>query len=418
MNLFQTFILNIFELISLIILWSSFNKKRSKLILKNFTIILISSLIILVTNYIDINFSFIIIYIIVIILICSLYKKRLYDVILEFDISMIIILITELFLTSILFIINKNIDFNSFKDGLTVTISLLITSILITYLLPIYKFYKKYIINNFVIRTLAFNLTIWIISFKLLLDYNTNFFIHNVFIFMIFILLFILLSYTLYIQNYKLNKHKKMIELNKEYYPMFDNILHETKRKQHEFKNHLNAIYGLCYSTDKDSLKDEVQKYINFLNYSLKDIDEIINIDNKMLAAVIYSKFCEAENKKIDFSYSIETNTNNFIINEYELVEILSNLLNNAFEAVNDSKEKIVYVKMGKEKEYNFIEVGNTGITIDTKNINKIFKRGFSTKNKNFRGYGLYNIKKILESYDGYVQVSVENRHTLFKAFF
>lgn len=317
-----------------------------------------------------------------------------------------------------MFIVDKAGDFNSFKDGLIVNISLLLISILMYCLLPLNNFYKKYIKNSLKIKILTFNLTIWIICFKLLWDYNLKFFIHNIFIFMIFILFFILVGYILYIQNIELSNKKKIIQSNKEYYLMLNNIFHEVKRKQHEFKNHLNVIYGLCYSIDKNSLQDEIQKYIKFLNYSLKDIDKIINIDNKILAAVIYSKLCESENKQIKLSYSIEANVNNFIISEYELVEIMSNLLNNAFEAIENLSEKIVYVKIGREKENNFIEVRNKGIAINTKNVNKIFKKGFSTKNKNCRGYGLYNVKKILESYDGYIQISIENGYTLFKAFF
>jgi two-component system sensor histidine kinase AgrC len=211
-----------------------------------------------------------------------------------------------------------------------------------------------------------------------------------------------------------------MVELNREYYPIFDNILHDVRRKQHEFKNHLNAIYGICYLTDTDVLKNELKKYIKFLNYTLKDIDDIININNKVLAAVIYSKLCEAKNKQIKFSYTINIDINNFIINEYELVEVLSNLLNNAFEAVNDlsKNEKIVYLKLDKEQKYYFIEIGNKGLKIDPNNINKIFKKGFSTKNKNIRGYGLYNVKTIVESYGGHIQVSLENGYTIFKILF
>lgn len=417
MNLFKIFILSALELSSLIIVWSLFNKKRSKLILKNIIIIIISSLIILVTDYINIEFSNIINYIIIIMLIYFLYKKRLYDVILEFDITIIILFIVQIFFTIALLIINRGFNFYSFKNGLIVNIILLLVSILMYYLLPLDKFYKRYILNNYKIKTLTLNLTIWIIGFKLLWDYNIKFFIHNMLIYMVFILFFILLGYILYIQNIELNKRKKMIELNNKYYPIFNNILNEIKREQHEFKNHLNAIYGLCYSTNKDLLEDEIKKYINGLNYSLKDIDKIINIDNKILAAVIYSKLCESETKQIEFLYSIETNINDFAINNYELVEVLSNLLNNAFEAIDNLNEKIVYLKISKETEHNVIEVRNNHITIDTKDINKIFKKGFSTKNKKFRGYGLYNVKKILESYDGYIQVSIENGYTVFKIF-
>jgi two-component system sensor histidine kinase AgrC len=403
------------------ILWSVFNKKRPNLVLKNFIIILIISFISFELNNTNVQFDNILSYIAILFCIYVIYKKDIYDIVLEFDITIIILIIMELLLTALLRIIFKQISgIYSFNNGLIINLILLITCIGTFYLLPINKLFRKYIINSFTIKILMLNLTIWILCFKLFWDYDMMFLLNNIAVFSIMFLSFSLLSYILYIQNIDLNNKKKVIELNDKYSPVFENILDEINRKQHEFKNHLNAIYGMCYSTDTNILKYCIQKYIKSLNYSLGDIDTVIHINNKILAAVIYSKLCEAKSKQIHFSYSIERDIDNFKITEYEMVEVLSNLLNNAFEAIDDSTadEKIVYMKIGKENKYNFIEVSNKGNIIDVNNIDKLFIKRFSTKHKTSGGYGLYNVKEILESYDGHIQVFLENGYTIFKALF
>ncbi|MFT5875328.1 MAG: two-component system sensor histidine kinase AgrC [Clostridium sp.] len=66
----------------------------------------------------------------------------------------------------------------------------------------------------------------------------------------------------------------------------------------------------------------------------------------------------------------------------------------------------------------NIVEVRNSGKTISPDKIENIFKRGFSTKEGNNRGYGLYNIKKIAEKNGTDVQLFFEENYTIFKIMF
>ncbi|NMM61772.1 GHKL domain-containing protein [Clostridium sp. P21] len=49
--------------------------------------------------------------------------------------------------------------------------------------------------------------------------------------------------------------------------------------------------------------------------------------------------------------------------------------------------------------------------------ISSILKKGFSTKGEN-RGYGLYNVKKIVKNSGGKLQLFFENDQIIFKILF
>jgi sensor histidine kinase regulating citrate/malate metabolism len=199
------------------------------------------------------------------------------------------------------------------------------------------------------------------------------------------------------------------------YNPIINNIIEEVRSKQHDFKNHLNTINGIVELTNEKEVKARVKDYIKSLNYSTKSIEDIIYINNPTLGAVIYNKLCEAENSNIDFLYFVNNDLKELNIKDYELSEILSNLLDNAFEAVRNNDNKQVVLNIINKGNKNIIEIRNRGITIKPENISKIFKRGFSTKEGKNRGYGLYNVKKIVEHSGGKIQLFFEEDYTIFK---
>jgi len=104
----------------------------------------------------------------------------------------------------------------------------------------------------------------------------------------------------------------------------------------------------------------------------------------------------------------------------YELVEVMGNLLDNAFEAILNSEEtddRQVILTIGTEEGKKVLQVENTGEKILSKDLDNIFNKGFSTKGDN-RGYGLYNVKKIVNKYDGKILLPLNNKYTTIKILF
>lgn len=75
---------------------------------------------------------------------------------------------------------------------------------------------------------------------------------------------------------------------------------------------------------------------------------------------------------------------------------VIENLLKNALDAM-EGKGSIT-IKIKKERDETLIDVTDTGKGISAKNINKVFKPGFTTKKRGW-GLGLSLSKRIIEQY-------------------
>ena len=90
------------------------------------------------------------------------------------------------------------------------------------------------------------------------------------------------------------------------------------------------------------------------------------------------------------------------------LISVIGNLLDNAFDAMNEStdykehKELMfgIYSKPGAV----LITVDDTGSGIKSENIDFIFDNGYSTKGEG-RGTGLYQVKAMVKNFDGKITV-------------
>jgi two-component system sensor histidine kinase AgrC len=96
-------------------------------------------------------------------------------------------------------------------------------------------------------------------------------------------------------------------------------------------------------------------------------------------------------------------------------------LLDNAIEAaekIDVKLEREVLLTLGEEGKKKIIEVKNSGEAIELKNIENIFQKGFSTKKGKHRGYGLYNVKRIVNKNNATIELSFRDKYTIFKVLF
>ena len=106
-------------------------------------------------------------------------------------------------------------------------------------------------------------------------------------------------------------------------------------------------------------------------------------------------------------------------IEDYDLISIVSNLIDNAFDAILSESEhegKIISVYGYTEGENYYLSVSNNGPVIPAELIDRIFEKGFSTKkeNKGEHGFGLHIIKQLVEKNGGRITVSSSEEETEF----
>lgn len=232
----------------------------------------------------------------------------------------------------------------------------------------------------------------------------------------IYILIFIALTVNLFITITGELKEKNRLQMENDFKPIFDEYILKLRANEHEYKNHLNTIYSIINISDEKDIKENINKYIG----NIKDnnrLNNLLYIDNTILKAILYSKMSVAEEKGIEIKYDVTDNLNDIKLDQMDLVVLLSNLLNNAIEAVEEIKDPWIYLSI---ESCIFKGIKKHHISVSNKINNRVealnaINKGITTKGAN-RGYGLYNIKKIvnkskgdiiIEALEDYIKIEV-----------
>ncbi|HCM88480.1 MAG TPA: GHKL domain-containing protein [Vagococcus sp.] len=188
------------------------------------------------------------------------------------------------------------------------------------------------------------------------------------------------------------------------------------RAQTHEFMNKMQVIMGMI------ELKqyDQVTSYMQDLHKNYQsDVGYITDkIKSPAIAGYLLGKVNEAEEKNINFtimpeSYLPELKTDTDI---HDLLQILGNILTNAFDAVTLKNDKQVFLLIKHEEEGQIImlDVMDSGTGISEEIKHQIYDNRFSTKTHD-RGYGLYLVKKIVVARKGIIEFSaVEDGGTHF----
>ncbi|WP_082141584.1 sensor histidine kinase [Clostridium carboxidivorans] len=416
MDNYKMFILIFIEVGSFMLLWNMFNKECEKRLCKSLLVILFTSLVFLITNYIYMPMQFLVNYFFLLLAIKFIFKKNIKDLLLEFGLVIVICGIMQL---AIIIMFRLFIPSFMVKDNFIYSLIANFICIFLSYCIYRYISYGKLIIflkqKSSKIYFFSMNLLIYVIISKWIWGFKRHEFLSDSIIYLMIPLVFIIANLFLFDYEMKNNEIKRSLENYKKYSPVISQLLEDVRRRQHDFKNHLNTVYSLVLVSDEKNLKETILQYIDSLDISLENMEKVLQIDNTVVAAIIYNKMNEAAKNNIEFKYAIEGDCK-LPFKNYELSEVLNNLLDNAFDAVLNSKNNLkkIFLNIGYLEENCIIEIGNTGERIEFNDIAKIFNAGYSTKEGKDRGYGLYNVKKIVESYEARIQLSFENNYTVF----
>lgn len=189
----------------------------------------------------------------------------------------------------------------------------------------------------------------------------------------------------------------------------FQDMIIQIRRRQHEFDNHLNAIYGMHLTiNDYDELVKKQNEYCDRM-LEVNKYNKMISCQSSpIILGFLYGKFLEAENQNITIIPHIVIEKAQCKIMQYELIEVLGILIDNAVQAVTDNEcvRRKIKVEIIEYKERVEITIENICNHIPINILSRFFDKGYSTKGKN-RGLGLYNLAEIAKKSRS--EISVEN---------
>lgn len=193
-------------------------------------------------------------------------------------------------------------------------------------------------------------------------------------------------------------------ETMEKYYKEKEKNYQETRKLRHDFKNHILCISSLLENNNVD----EAQKYIKSINKSISPCSSVIKSGNNIADAVLNQKLGEAKHHNIDMEVSAVV-PKEIRIESIDLCAILSNTIDNAIEAsmnIDDEVKRKINVKINPYKNYLHISVSNQ---VCTDPLIYIKKFRSTKKDSENHGLGTKIIQNIVEIYNGFIEYKCEN---------
>ena len=201
--------------------------------------------------------------------------------------------------------------------------------------------------------------------------------------------------YNLYIKR----RTEKELFKSHEYEDYLHELMDQMKSREHEYKNHIQHIISLSEDDEIDDVGKRIHEYANqIVDQDSASMKGAVT-DNIAVSIFLYQAKKRAEDEEVHFEYYIDKPFPEYRIPEKDLVELVSNAINNAFEAASDlePEKRSIFILFQK----NHIEVINTMACLED------VEYGVSTKGRE-RGYGRLNMKRIADKYGIKLSTQIE----------
>ncbi|EPJ48012.1 MAG: two-component sensor histidine kinase [Osedax symbiont Rs2] len=181
----------------------------------------------------------------------------------------------------------------------------------------------------------------------------------------------------------------------------------QTLRSQtHEYANKLNTIAGLIeLGANQQALElisSETQAQQALIHLLMNAVD------NPVLSGCIIGKFNRAREMGLNLIIDEESNMGVLPshIKPEQIITVLGNLLDNAYDASLKTQQNCVYLSMTDIGKDIIMEVEDRGPGIPVAVEQQIFDQGYSSKEEGGHGWGLFLAKQIVNLLQGSIQLS------------
>jgi len=360
-----------------------------------------------VTNNYDIEYHFVYLVIIMIILIKFLTTRKWIDALTDVITANIIFLAYQFVMTIIIGAIWGNVF-----EKLYLMIIFLCVAIVLAFLL-----YRSVLVDNFIetyyrsnrklIIVILLNLIVLCAFIIHIWDDNNFEFWNSRKELIVLAIIYLVANMMLLVLVYQYSKRKQQLVQSRAYAEHLNSIAEELFIKDHEYKNHLSVIIAMARHGSGNSLE-------KIDNYCEQLIDKLSNrrsntliSDNINIASFLKYQIENAEKNGIAFGFYVERPYPQYQIPDYDMVELLANLINNAVEASEELPENQKSISLLMER--NMIKIANRiGNDLDIDTISKVGTIGFTTKGKG-HGYGIRNVRSICKKYYMRYETYIEN---------
>lgn len=275
-----------------------------------------------------------------------------------------------------------------------------------------YTLLKTYFTKRTQISNKTLNLMICLLIASVILPeiFLTKYISHteiDLLTFLIGMLDFLVICFLIFkIYGYLIKDYQKMMEqdvlletLNheKRILKVIEEKTEEMNKLNHDLNNHKLTMLHLL----KEKGKEAADQYLDDL---LPESSTYVYTKNEVLNYILNEKMDLAESLGIDVKCFIEGGIENEI-SDVDLSVLFGNLLDNAINAAKEAEKKFIDIKIKKDDYKMVISIINSYTNLDFRN-----EKYYSTTKGKGHGYGLSNIKQIVEKYNGHDYIEHDDK--------
>lgn len=203
-----------------------------------------------------------------------------------------------------------------------------------------------------------------------------------------------------------LDMEKKLSDMQYDYEKQQDmaeevrRIQEQIRALKHDMKNHTLVILSYL----EENRIEEARDYAGEILDKLNKMYTYVNVGNSLLNYIINNKLSRAKERGMEIKAEIENLAFDYM-DSVDFSALLNNLLDNAILGASESQDKKLEVQIMAKKGFDIITVKNSiDESVLVKNPEFV-----STKEEPGHGYGMKQIRSIVEKYQGSIDIYEKN---------
>ena len=267
------------------------------------------------------------------------------------------------------------------------------------------KLYEALVVKNQVSRNIILGIFVLMMVMVIYQRISVKDFMNIFATFTISIILILILYAGMYKNYMSLRESQKQLQSYEQYLPIIEDLIDQVRMRQHDYNNELQAISMLPISyTDYDSLTAALSKKLDMsCNDHVIKNSYLLKINMKLIAGFLFSKMNLANERNIDIQIDVKNSMLTSKAEEFELLDVMSILVDNAFDATEDGGW--IKVIINSDGSATTIETLNAGPKLTADMRKNYFAKGYTTKPLKdgvySRGIGLFKLKQLVTKYHG-----------------